>query len=115
MKPIRFLAALAFAILAFGCTPAELLESIRETNTAIVLAVPFTEAAYRAELRACTESARTLEEGERCQDAATERWKAYVDVMDRVRTNRCKLEPSKCTSEPPAPSDTTTVTVTERP
>lgn len=110
MKILRLLASFAFALIAFGCTPAELLENIRETNTAIVLAVPFTEAAYRAELRACTESARTLEEGERCQDAATERWSAYVDALDKIRASRCKLEPAKC-----ATSDTITVTVTERP
>lgn len=80
-----------------GCgVGADVLQSIRTTNEAIVLAEPFVEAAYQAELARCVQTAATEKLGNECIDAAEKRWRVFVDVMADVRAVRCKLEPQKC-------------------
>jgi hypothetical protein len=112
-----------FAILLAGCgLSADVLDAIKTTNDAVVLAEPFTEAAYKAKVAKCVLDAKSEAEGSSCIDAAEQEWKSYVETMERVREIRCSIEPAKCpTPEKRAPaapsstSDTTTVTVTERP
>lgn len=112
---LRFLASFAIAILLFGCLPKEVLEAIRGTNQAIVVSEPFAEAGYRVLLAKCVSEAKTEADGTACIDKTEKQWSSYVDSLDAVRKARCKLEPQKCPTPPPAPSDETTVIVTERP
>ncbi len=80
-----------------GCgVGADVLAAIRTTNEAVVLAEPFVEAAYQAELKKCVLDAATEALGNACIDAAEKRWRSFVDVMADVRAARCKLEPQKC-------------------
>lgn len=117
MKILRALVSFAIALLLFGCgVPKDILDSIKATNDVVVIGYPFTEAGYKALLDKCVRDAKTEADGLACIDREERRWSKYVDGMDLVRTYRCKLEPKKCeTPAPPAPSDTTTIIVTERP
>jgi hypothetical protein len=116
MKILRALVsfAIAIAILLVGCLPPEVLDAIRGTNQAIVVSEPFAEAGYKVLLARCVADAKTEAEGLACIDKTERQWSSYVDSLDAVRKVRCRLEPEKCPS-PAAPSDSTTVTVTERP
>lgn len=118
MNALRLLASFAIALLLFGCLPKEVLEAVRGTNEAIVISEPFAEAGYKVLLDKCVRDAKTELEGSRCIDKTEKQWSAYVDSLDEVRKARCKLEPQKCPPSPaaaPAPSDSTTVIITERP
>lgn len=114
---MKILLAMLFALLAFGCgLPADVLDSVKAANEVIVISEPFTEAGYKALLDKCVRDAKTEADGSACIDREERRWSTYVDGLDTVRRYRCKLEPQKCLpDDAPAPSDTTTVIVTERP
>lgn len=113
---LRLLASFAIALLLFGCgVPKDILDSIKATNEVVVIGYPFTEAGYKALLDKCVRDAKTEADGLACIDREERRWSKYVDGMDLVRTYRCKLEPKKCETPATAPSDATTVIITERP
>lgn len=114
---IRALVCMFIALALFGCGfPEGLIDTVKATNEAIVMGEPFAEAGYKTQLDLCVKNATSEAQGNDCIDRTERAWSAYVDTLDGVRKARCKLEPQKCPPDAaPAPSDTTTVIVTERP
>lgn len=98
MKKLSIIALTLLAPALPACLPSDVLEAVKTTNEAIVLAEPFVEAGYRGALAKCTLDAKSEADGTACMDRVDAAWKTYVDVMTRVRETRCKLEPAKCTA-----------------